>query len=93
MVAEKRPGFIHARLVDQPSDARAGDHEILVADRVDLLGVEPVADTERSQQRKCARAIAPEQKVRADPDLGHVQPVDEHRRERRSRDPIATAQA
>ena len=76
---EQRPGLVHAAFADQPADARAADDELLVAHRVDLLGAEPVPRTERPQQREVAGPVAAEQEVRADPDLGHVQPFDEHR--------------
>ena len=87
-MAEQRAGLVHAALANQPPDARAADDELLVAHRVDLLGAEAVARAERSQQREVARALAAEEEVRADPDLGHVQPVDEHRAHERLRIPL-----
>src|SRR5262249_23664366 len=75
-------------LADETADARAADDEVLVADRVDFLGLEAVPRAERSQQREIARAIVAEQKVRADPDLRHTEPLDEHPPYERLRVPL-----
>ena len=77
-MAEQRAGFVDAAFGDQAADARARDDEVLVADRIDLLGAEAVLRAERPQQREVAGAIAAEQEVGADPHFGHAQPVDEH---------------
>ena len=87
VVAEQRARLVHAPLADQPPDPRAADDEVLVADRIDLLGVEAVAAAERAQQREVAGAVVAEQKIGADPDLGDVQPVDEHGAHERFRIP------
>ena len=56
MVAEQRARLVDAALGDQPADARAADDEVLVADRVDLLGAEAVARAERcAAPRRCRR--------------------------------------
>ena len=77
-MAEQRARLVHAPLADEAPDARAAHHEVLVADGVDLLGLETVAPAEHPQHRKVARAVPAEQKVRAYPDFGDVQPVHEH---------------
>ncbi len=77
-MAEQRARLVHPPFADQPPDAGAADDEVLVADRIDLLGLEPVADSQRSQQGEIAGAIVSEQEVRADPDLRDPEPVDEH---------------
>ena len=77
-MAEQRARLVDAALGHQPADARARDDEILVADRIDLLGAEAVLRAERAQQREVAGAIAAEQEVGADPHFGDAQPVDEH---------------
>ena len=49
--AETRARLVDAAFRDQPADARAADDEILVADRIDLLGAEAVAGAERAQDK------------------------------------------
>src|SRR3954451_4615477 len=75
---DHRARLVDAAFADQPADPRAADHEILVADRIDLLGLEAVAAAERAQQREVAGAVVAEQKIRADPDFRDAQPLDEH---------------
>ena len=75
---EQRARLVDAPFADQAPDARAADDEVLVADRIDLLRLEAVARAEDAQHREVARAIVAEQEVRADPDFGDAQPVDEH---------------
>ena len=87
LMPEQRPRLVDAALAEQPPNPRAADDEVLVADRIDLLGVEPVARAERPQQREIAGAIVAEQKVGADPDLGDAQPVHQHRLHERFRIP------
>ena len=83
VMAEQRAGLVDAALGDQPANPRAGDDEVLVADRIDLLGPEAVLRAQRAQQREVAGPLASEEKVRADPDLGDAQPVDQHRPDER----------
>ena len=78
VVPEQAARLVDAALGDEPPDAGAADHEILVADRVDLLGSEPVTRAEAAQHRERAGTFVAEQEVGADPDLRHVQPFDEH---------------
>ena len=55
-MAEQRAGFVDTALAHQPADAGAADHEVLVADRIDLLGLEPVARARaRAASRSCRR--------------------------------------
>ena len=75
---EQRAGLVHPALADQPPHARAADDEVLVADRVDLLGAEAVARAEAAQHGEGAGAIVAEQEVGADPHLDDVQPLDQH---------------
>ncbi len=86
-MAEQRPGFVHAALRDQPPDSGAADHEVLVPDRIDLLGLEAVAGAERPQQREVAGAVVAEEEIGADPYLRDVQPVDQRRPDERFRIP------
>src|SRR5258708_21293799 len=46
MVTEQGAGLVNAPFRNQPPDAGAADDEILVADRVDLLGAQAVAGAE-----------------------------------------------
>ena len=78
-MAEQRARFVDPPFGDQPPHARAADDEVLVADGIDLLRAKAVARAEASQHREVAGAIVPEEKIRADPDLGDVQPLDQHR--------------
>ena len=78
LMAEQRTGFVDASLADQPPDPRAADDEVLVAHRIDLFGLEPVAGAERAQQREVAGAIVSEQEIGAHPHFGDAQPVHEH---------------
>ena len=56
LMAEQRAGLVDAPLADQPADPRAADDEVLVADRIDLLGLEAVAAAERrAAARSCRR--------------------------------------
>ena len=53
---EQRARLVDAPFGDQPPDARAADDEVLVADRVDLLGAEAVARAEAcAAPRRCRR--------------------------------------
>jgi hypothetical protein len=76
VMAEQRRRFVHASFRHEPPDARAGDDELLVPDRVDLLSLESVAHAERAKQREVPGSIAPEQEVRAHPHFDRVHPVD-----------------
>ena len=78
VMAEQRAGLVDAPFAHQPADARAGDDEILVADRIDLFGAEAVLRAERPQQREVAAAIAAEQEIGANPHLGDAQPLHQH---------------
>ena len=49
-MAEQRGGLVHASLRHQAADAGAADDELLVADRIDLLGAKAVALAERPQR-------------------------------------------
>ena len=81
-MAEQRPGLVDPALADQPADARARHHELLVAHRVDLLDPEAVLLAQGAQHREVAGPVAAEQEVGADPHLGDAQPVDQHRASR-----------
>ena len=88
VVAEQRARLVHAAVGDQAPQAGAADDELLVAHRIDLLGLEPVAGAERPQQREVAAAVPAEQEVGADADLRHLQPFDEHRPDEPLRIPL-----
>ncbi len=75
---EKGAGFVDTALAHQPADAGAADHEVLVADRIDLLGLEPVARAQRAQHREVAGAIVPEQEVGPHPHFSDPHPVHQH---------------
>ena len=79
VVAEERRRLVDAALGDEPAHARAADDEVLVADRVNLLGAKAIARAERTQDREGAGAVVAEQEIGADPHFGDVQPFDEHR--------------
>ena len=51
VMSEERARFVDAPFADEAPDARAADDEVLVADRIDLLGPEPVARAERCAAR------------------------------------------
>ena len=67
VVAEQRPGFVHASFRDEATDPCAADDEILVADRVDFLGAKAVARAERAKYAEGAGPIVTEQEIRARP--------------------------
>ena len=52
VVPEQRRRLVDAPLADQPPDARAADDEVLVADRVDLLGAEAVLRPRAPRSRR-----------------------------------------
>ena len=56
VVPEQRARLVDAPLGHQPADPRAADHEVLVADRIDLLGAEAVARAERRAAARSCRS-------------------------------------
>ena len=91
VVPEQRTGLVHASLGHQVPDARARHDEVLVADRLDFLDAKSTVLAERAKQRERSGAIASEQKVRPDPDLGRADPVQDAPFRRRAPAPTATA--
>ena len=75
---EKGARLVHAPFLYEPPNARAADDEVLVTDRVDLLGAEPVPGAEAAKNAERTRSLVPEQEVGADPDLSDVEPLDQH---------------
>ena len=88
VMAEQRAGLVHATFAHQPANTGAADHEILVADRIDLLGAKAITCTQASQHRESAGSIVAEEKVGANPDFGHVQPLHQYRANERLRVPL-----
>src|SRR5262245_35862001 len=60
VVPEQGARLVDTALGEQPPYSRAADNEILVANRIDLLGSEAVACAERSQHTESARPFVAE---------------------------------
>ena len=88
LVPQQRGGLVDAALPHQPPDASARHDEVLVADRIDLVHPETAILANGSQQRERAGSVAAEEKIGAHPDLGDMQPVDEHRFDERFGRPL-----
>ena len=92
LMAEQRAGLVHAPFADQAPDPRAADDEVLVADRIDLLGLEPVAGAERAAARSCRCGRGRTESSRP-PTLPPRAASRRARSARTSPDPSATARA